>query len=234
MIMPKINVYLPDELAEAVKEANIPVSTICQRALEQAVRRVTAIEETLRTDDASGFEHVKFTGRMRVLMAMAVDAARDEGRPVGTEHLLSALIDEGDGLGLRVLRSMEIEPQDLANALSGRRSDATGTGFTPQAQDAMRLTAAESTALGNPYIGTEHLLLGLIAEPDGTAGQVLRGAGAELRLARRAVKAALVGWFAHREAVPPTDMMAALAETVRVQLAPILERLDRLEQRATA
>ena len=44
--MPKINVYLPDELAQAVKEAGVPVSAVCQRALEQAVRRVTAIRET--------------------------------------------------------------------------------------------------------------------------------------------------------------------------------------------
>lgn len=48
--MPKINVYLPDDLAEAVKEAGVPVTAVCQRALEQAVRRVTAIRETALGD----------------------------------------------------------------------------------------------------------------------------------------------------------------------------------------
>src|SRR3954470_18540446 len=103
--MPKINVYFSDEVAEAVKEANLPVSTICQRALEQAVRRVTAVHQSLTNDEmGGGFEHLtKFTGRMRVLLAMAVELARNEGQPVGTYHLLAAILDEGDGLGVRVL-----------------------------------------------------------------------------------------------------------------------------------
>ena len=235
--MPKINVYLSDELAEAVKEANLPVSTICQRALEQAVRRVAAVHQSLSTEDlGANFEHVtKFTGRMRVLLTMAVEAARDEGQPVGTEHLLGAILEEGDGLGLRVLRGIEIDADALAAALAARKPAVSpGTGFTAHAQEALRLTAAESTALGHAYIGTEHLLLGLIAEPNGVAGQVLRGAGADLRLTRKAIQAALVGWFAHNEAgsASPTDMMAALQDAVRQQREPIMARLDRLEARA--
>jgi ATP-dependent Clp protease ATP-binding subunit ClpA len=245
--MPKINVYLSDELADAVKHANLPVSAICQRALEQAVRRVTAINETMRgSTDGSGddvasqiHQFSKFTGRMRVVLAMAVEAARADNRPVGTEHLLSALVDEGDGLGLRVLRALEIEPQELAAALAARRTSALPpdqgeTGFVPDAKEALRLTVVEATGLGQSYIGTEHLLLGLIAEPDGSAGQLLRGAGAELRLARRAVTAAIAGWVARHEVNTPLagpDVVAALTDAIRAQLSPIVDRLDRMEQR---
>lgn len=231
--MPKINVYLSDELAEAVKEANIPVSSVCQRALEQAVRRVTAVHETMQSPEFAGdFEQAtKFTGRLRVLLGLAVEAARGEGRAVGTEHLLSALVDEGDGVGMLVLRAIEIEPSEITSALGGRRLGDPGEGFTDNAKEALRLTAAESSVMGHSFIGTEHLLLGLIAEPNGLAGQVLRSAGADIRLARRAVRAALAGWYANTQGAQPVDLSAELANAIRAQLAPLVERLDRLEAR---
>lgn len=230
--MPKINVYLSDELAEAVKEAYIPVSTVCQRALEQAVRRVTAVQETMQSAEfAADFEHAtKFTGRMRVLLGIAVEAARAEGRAVDTEHLLGALIEEGDGVGMLVLNAIDVAPDEVTSALAVRRTEGpSGSGFAADAQEALRLTAAESVAMGNSFIGTEHLLLGLIAEPNGVAGQVLRSSGADLRLARRAVRAVLAGYFAHRDATPPRDLSAEFADALREQLAPIVARLDALE-----
>jgi post-segregation antitoxin (ccd killing protein) len=231
--MPKINVYLSDELAEAVREANIPVSTVCQRALEQAVRRVTAVQETMQSAEyAADFEHAtKFTGRMRVLLGMAVEAARAENRAVGTEHLLDALLEEGDGVGMLVLRAIEIDPDEVTTALAARRNGGSGSGFSDDAKEALRLTAAESVAMGNSFIGTEHLLLGLIAEPNGHGGQVLRSAGADVRLARRAVRAALAGYYAHRDATPPRDLSAEFGDAIREQLAPLVARLDRLEAR---
>jgi ATP-dependent Clp protease ATP-binding subunit ClpA len=246
--VPKINVYLPDDLAEVVKQANLPVSSICQKALEQAVRRVAALHETMRGSVESGSDHLashiqefsRFTGRTQVVLSMAVEAARAQGCLVGTDHLLIALVGEGDGLGLRVLRSMEIEPHDLAAALAARPpstavTDRDEIGFAPDAQEALRLTVSEAVALGQNYIGSEHLLLGLIAEPDGPAGRLLRGAGAELRLARRAVSAAVAGWVARNEQAPSPssggpDVMAAVTETIREQLSPLVDRLDRLEQ----
>lgn len=249
--MPKINVYVSDELADAVKEANLPVSAICQRALEQAVRRVAAIHETMRRPGADlGAQFGRLTARTRTMIGMAIDEARVDGRPVGTDHLLAALIDEGAGLGLRVLRTMEIEPQELGAALASRHAPRRSSGgsaagqsedgldddaaeFAPDAKEALRLAVTEAMGLGHNYVGSEHLLLGLIAEPDGPAGQLLRAAGAELRLARRAVTAALAGWAARAEWTVPAgnvDMIAALNAAVRDQLAPITARLDRLER----
>uniref|UniRef100_UPI00066E18E6 Clp protease N-terminal domain-containing protein n=1 Tax=Nonomuraea sp. SBT364 TaxID=1580530 RepID=UPI00066E18E6 len=114
--MPKINVYLPDELAEAVKEAGVPVSAICQRALEQAVRRVTAIRASVPADldpdrPTGALSHL--TARTRAVLKLAADRAAAGGAPaVGTEHLLTAMLDEGTNLALHVLRAMDIDPAD--------------------------------------------------------------------------------------------------------------------------
>jgi ATP-dependent Clp protease ATP-binding subunit ClpC len=245
--MPKINVYLSDELADAVKQANLPVSAICQRALEHAVRRVTALHETVQgageagLDDPTG-KFGRFTGRARAVVSMAVDDARADRRPVTSADLLAALLDEGGNLGLRVLRALEVEPQELSAALAGRHpagaaaEDAEAVEFAADTREALRLAVNESSGFGHNYIGCEHLLLGLVAEPDGPAGQLLRAAGVELRLARRAVSAALAGYAAHAEsprhvAAAGGDMVAALTEAVRAQLAPVVARLDRLEGR---
>lgn len=214
--MPKINVYLPDELAEAVKEAALPVSAICQRALEQAVRRVTAIRETALVDlDDAGLTArlPHFTARTRTALRLAVDQARTESAAaVGTGHLLAGMLAEGANLALQVLRAVEIEPQaldadlahrDLAEASYG--PDAPTGRFSPPAANALELAVTEATALGHNYVGTEHLLLGLIAEPDGAAGQMLRSRGAELRLTRRAVAAALAGYVHLRAQIGQPD-----------------------------
>jgi len=91
--------------------------------------------------------------------------------------------------------------------------------------------------MGHNYIGCEHLLLGLIAEPDGTAGQVLRALGAEHRLTRRAVTAALAGYVHLRaqtqgESQGPTGEQARLlSAAIQRELAPILEPPQALEER---
>ncbi|PZG06600.1 Clp protease N-terminal domain-containing protein [Nonomuraea aridisoli] len=241
--MPKINVYLPDDLAEAVKSAGVPVSAVCQRALEQAVRRVTAIRETVLTEvdleqPTGALTHM--TARTRTVLKLATEQARAEGAAaVGTEHLLGGMLSEGTNLALRVLATMEIADGQLRAALDRHRPAEPGTGaperFGPHAAAALELAVTEATALGHNYVGCEHLLLGLIAEPDGTAGEVLRSLGADLRLTRRAVSAALAGYVHLRaqtpQAPPPEAVGELLTAAVRRELAPFAERLDRLEAR---
>ncbi|MEU8198002.1 Clp protease N-terminal domain-containing protein [Microbispora amethystogenes] len=302
--MPKINVYLPDDLAEAVKEASLPVSAICQRALEQAVRRVTAIRESILGDleiDNPRLSH--FTPRTRAVFRLALERARDEGASgVGTEHLLAAMLAEGTNLALHVLRAMEIEPalveRDLAARRPAVRSGAGRTGqaersgesapetgeepareaggeraagrFDALAANALELAVAEAQALGHNYIGCEHLLLGLAAEPEGIAGEVLRARGAEPRLTRRTVVAALAGYVHLRAqgqeatgsaqggtgqdggaaadqggtgqggtaqggaapggAAQIREAVQMVAAMVRREIAPLLERVERLER----
>ena len=127
-----------------------------------------------------------------------------------------------------------------AAAGTRRRRDGPG-GFGADAQEALRLPFTEAVGLGHNYVGCEHLLLGLVAEPDGPGGQLLRGMGVELRVTRRTVAGALAGWMHLRSqatggtapAAPAgtQDLAATLAAAVRDQLAPVLTRLDRLEQR---
>ncbi|WP_433614306.1 Clp protease N-terminal domain-containing protein [Dactylosporangium sp. CA-139114] len=226
--MPKINVYLPDELAEAVKAAGIPVSAICQRALEQAVRRVTAIRETVLgdLDDAALAARLPhFTARVRTVLRLAAEhAAAGRAPAVGTAHLLTGIVAEGGNLALHVLRAIDIEPSAVPAAISATpepAESADGRRFSAPAAAALELAVTEATALGHNYVGCEHLLLGLVAEPDGAAGQALRALGAELRLTRRAVTAALAG-YVHLQAQSPTLESA---------LAPLLERIERLEHR---
>ncbi|MFB4317971.1 Clp protease N-terminal domain-containing protein [Actinomadura sp. 21ATH] len=247
--MPKINVYLPDELAEAVKEAGVPVSAVCQRALEQAVRRVTAIRETASSgsdlqEAVANLRH--FTERTRTAVTLAHEQARTSGAAeIGTEHLLGGLLSEGGNLALQVLRALEIDPDRVWSEIVRRTpagakvEDDPALRFGPRAAAALELTVTEATSLGHNYVGCEHLLLGLIAEPDGTAGRILRSMGAEPRLARRAVSAALAGYVhlraqaAARPAAAPGDPQEALAAALRQELAPIVQRLERLEERLT-
>jgi ATP-dependent Clp protease ATP-binding subunit ClpA len=247
--MPKINVYLPDELAEAVKETGVPVSAICQRALEQAVRRVAAIRASVPADldpDRPTGAMAHLTARMRAVLKSAADLAATEDAPeVSTGHVLTAMLDEGGNLALHVLRAMEIDPGQARPPVS-RDPAADGAGhaegaarrFSGPAANALEFAVNEATSLGHNYVGCEHLLIGLTAEPDGIAGQVLRGLGAEPKLTRRAVVAALAGYVHLRAQTPaapaaagsPADVAQLLAAAVREQLQPVIRRLERLEE----
>ncbi|MCP2262546.1 Clp amino terminal domain-containing protein, pathogenicity island component [Streptoalloteichus tenebrarius] len=250
--MPKINVYLPDDLAEAVRNAGVPVSAVCQRALEQAVRRVTAIRESALTDldqeePTGALSHL--TPRTRTALKLAVARAREDGAPaLGTEHLLSGVLTEGTNLALHVLRAMDIDPEhvarDLAQQWPASREDGGEDGagnseprrFDGFAANALELAVSEAMSLGHNYVGCEHLLLGLASEPDGLAGQVLRGRGAEPRLVRRAVTAALAGYVHLRSESQQARSAAspgahqALAAAIRQEIEPLTRRLARLEE----
>ena len=259
--MPKINVYLPESLAEAVKEAGIPVSAICQHALELAVRRMAAVRETVAGGLDAAVAHrggplVPLTLRAYSILQDAQQRARAEGLDaIQSEHVLSAMLAEGANLALRVLSALDITPAQLQrdlDRLDGRdrtgllSADAAAAAdaasqpagapeeppFGPHSATALELAACEATGLGNNYIGTEHILLGLIAEPDGGAGQALRGLGAELRVTRRAVAAALAGYAHHGRSGDHQGDPDSLAELVSAevgkQLAPIIARLDSL------
>jgi ATP-dependent Clp protease ATP-binding subunit ClpA/post-segregation antitoxin (ccd killing protein) len=243
--MPKINVYLPDELADAVREAGIPVSAVCQHALEQAVRRLADLRAAVagRQDlDEALTRLTSFTGRARAVLALAVEQARaQEASAVTSAHLLGALVAEGTNLALHVLRAVEVDPDDLGRGLARRPQDEPPMpaapdvlAFSAPAAAALHLAVTEAISLDHNYVGGEHLLLGLAAEPDGVGGAVLREAGAELRGLRRAVGAAVAG-YAHLRAQQASGqapaLQAAVTDAVRQQLAPVIERLESVEER---
>ncbi len=222
--MPKINVYLPDALAEAVKEAELPVSSICQAALESAVQKVQAARE--------GRLHNRFTPRAQHVLELAHDVARQiPNEHVDTVHLLVGVVDEGGNLALKVLESLEIEAGDLRAELMGSMPPKTAAavddpGYAPGAMRALELTAKEAMALGHNYIGCEHILLGVLATEDTIGAQVLNRMGVDTRNARRAVITALSGFMHAREqpgTVSPPPAEPALDEVMR--------RLDAIEKR---
>lgn len=243
--MPKINVYLSDELAAAVKEAGIPVSPVCQHALEVAVRRVAAAREMVDkvdfTDDDSPMGRLtNLTEKAHRALREGVRLAREHGREqVGTEYLLAGVLGIGDNMALNVLRSMDIQPDDIRDDLTARLS-ATEPALDPEEPAPRHLDPAsaatlkralnESIGLGHNYIGCEHLLLALVTDTDGLGGEVLRSHGAEPRLVRRATQAALTG-FTYARNQGPAAQQATGADRLRATLVSFGERLDRIEAR---
>ena len=220
--MPKINVYLPDALADAVREAQLPVSSICQAALESAVQKVQAARD--------GRLYGRFTPRAKQVLAIAQQvAAQVPNEHVDTAHVLVGIVDEGGNLGLKVLQSLDIEPQDLRAELMGSMPPPTSAildhrEFAPGAMRALELTAKEAMTLGHNYIGCEHILLGVLATEDTLGAQVLKRMGVDIRTARRAVVSALSGFVHATEQEPPSP-------TTEPALDEILRRLDAIEKR---
>jgi ATP-dependent Clp protease ATP-binding subunit ClpC len=135
----------------------------------------------------------KFTERARQVIVLAQEEARMlDHDHIGTEHLLLGLIHEGEGVAARVLESLGISLEDVrrnVEEMIGRGQHAL-TGhipFTPRAKKVLELSLRESQQLGHGYIGTEHILLGLIREGEGVAAQVLVELGADLNRVRQQV-----------------------------------------------
>jgi ATP-dependent Clp protease ATP-binding subunit ClpA len=231
--MPKINVYLPDELAAAVRDAQVPVSAVCQAALERAVRHVSALrgsDEAPTKEPAYG-PFTRFTPRARTAIVGAQTQAREHHHShVGTEHLLLGVLDEGANLALKVLDALDVEPGDVRDELVASLGPASESAleqppFAPLAKKALELATTEASGLGHNYVGCEHLLLGLVRIEDGLASQVLRRMGLELRTTRRAVVAALSGHVHSRE------QNTAQHPPAQSTLEEILRRLDTIERR---
>jgi ATP-dependent Clp protease ATP-binding subunit ClpC len=148
--------------------------------------------KALRAHNGPVFE--RFTDRARRVVVLAQEEARLLGHDyIGTEHLLLGLLRESDGVAGRTLDALGISlPAVRARVeeIIGRSSEPLPGGqmpFTPRAKKVLELSLREAINLGHNYIGTEHLLLGLIREGEGVAPQVLVGMGAELTAVRRMV-----------------------------------------------
>ncbi|MGE5484214.1 MAG: ATP-dependent Clp protease ATP-binding subunit [Ignavibacteriales bacterium] len=132
----------------------------------------------------------RFTERAQKVLFLAQEEARRLGHDyVGTEHLLLGLIREGSGIAAKTLQSMGVDLATVQGEVEKviGRSDAPATGeigITPRAKKVLELTAEEARLLGHNYIGTEHLLLGLVREGEGVAAQVLSRLGVDLEKVR--------------------------------------------------
>lgn len=135
----------------------------------------------------------KFTERARRVIAYAQDEARRLNHNViGTEHLLLGLVREGNGVAAKALKNLGVDLNKVRSQVEmmigvGPFIIQGPIGYTPRAKRVMELAMEESRKLGHNYIGTEHILLGLIREGEGVAAQVLKNLGINLTNAQREV-----------------------------------------------
>src|SRR5437867_963654 len=142
----------------------------------------------------------RFTDRARRVVVLAQEEARMLNHNyIGTEHILLGLIHEGEGVAAKALESLNISlaavRQQVEEIIGQGQAAPTGhIPFTPRAKKVLELSLREALQLGHNYIGTEHILLGLIREGEGVAAQVLQKLGADLNRVRQQVIQLLSGY----------------------------------------
>ncbi|MGB7963706.1 MAG: ATP-dependent Clp protease ATP-binding subunit [Propionicimonas sp.] len=142
----------------------------------------------------------RFTDRARRVIVLAQDEARMLNHNyIGTEHLLLGLIHEGEGVAAKALESMGISLEAVREQVEeiigqGQQAPTGHIPFTPRAKKVLEYSMREALQINHPYIGTEHILLGLIREGEGVAAQVLIKLGADLNRVRNTVLQLLSGY----------------------------------------
>jgi ATP-dependent Clp protease ATP-binding subunit ClpC len=172
----------------------------------------------------------RFTDRARRVVVLAQQEARDlDHNYIGTEHILLALLDEGQGVAANALTAMGIS-QDAARQ---RVEEVIGRGqgaspghipFTPRAKKVLELSLRQALQLGHHYIGTEHILLGVIAEGDGVGAHVLVDLGADLDRTRQQVVQILTGRMPEEGAPAAVANLRERLDSVAARLA-VIERM---------
>ncbi len=141
-----------------------------------------------RQDERDRFD--KFTQRARNVLALAQKEAQRLSHPyMGTEHLLLGLVREGEGMAGQVLQSLGVELDQVRQAVEAQigRGDQVvqgEIGLTPRAKRVLELAVLVARSLDHRYIGTEHLLIGILREGDGIAAQVLKRFGVSVQQVR--------------------------------------------------
>jgi len=150
----------------------------------------------------------RFTDRARRVLVLAQEEARLLNHNfIGTEHILLGLIHEGEGVAAKALESLGISleavREKVEETIGPAGSSTTGSPpFTPRAKKVLELSLREALQLGHNYIGTEHMLLGLVREGEGVAAQVLVNLGADLSRVRQQVIQLLSGYAGGKEGAP--------------------------------
>jgi ATP-dependent Clp protease ATP-binding subunit ClpC len=188
----------------------------------------------------------RFTDRARQVVALAQEEARTlSHNHIGTEHILLGLIHEGEGVAAEALEALGISLDAVRQQIEeiighGRRTPTGHIPFTPRAKKVLELSLREALQLGHNYIGTEHILLGLIREGKGVAAQVLVRLGADLNRVRQQVILLVHGTqdedeprtrHAPRRVGPAGGRARKLLSEVLGRIESIDSRLSAVEQR---
>ena len=176
----------------------------------------------------------RFTDRARRVVVLAQEEARMLNHNyIGTEHILLGLSHEGEGVAAKALESLGISLDAVRQQVEeiigqGQQAPSGHIPFTPRTKQVLELSRREAEQLGHNYIGTEHILLGLVREGDGVGVQVLIMLGADLNRVRQQVIQLLHGHPAEQ----PVSARSA-AQNLRVSPA-VQTRLEAVEQRLVA
>lgn len=241
--MPKINVYLPDALASAVKEADVPVSAVCQSALADAVERIKRTRGGIAAlrDPSTPVALLRQIGegtrkRMtpRLVAALGVAALNDDGealRAVSSLDLLRGLLNDGENLAVQLLLAQGADVDALAESIGTLEVDEPDPPVSESSATLLeRLTmpgrlacaaALEAVVeLGHNYVGCEHLLVGLAASESQAQGLLVEH-GIQAAALRQAIRAAAAGVVLERKRSADRD-----ASTV----ADLTRRLEAIER----
>ncbi|HEX5495941.1 MAG TPA: Clp protease N-terminal domain-containing protein, partial [Mycobacteriales bacterium] len=190
----------------------------------------------------------RFTDRARRVVVLAQEEARMLNHNyIGTEHILLGLIHEGEGVAAKALESLGISLEGVRQQVEeiigqGQQAPSGHIPFTPRAKKVLELSLREALQLGHNYIGTEHILLGLIREGEGVAAQVLVKLGADLNRVRQQVIQLLSGYQGKEpagtasEGTPSTSLVLDqfgrnLTQAAREQkLDPVIGREKEIER----
>ena len=162
----------------------------------------------------------RFTERAQHVLVLAQEEAKRLNHNfIGTEHILLGLVREGSGIAARSLQNLGVQLPRVRSEVEkiigkGEKTLTQGISYTPRAKKVIELAIEEGQNLGHNYVGTEHLLLGLLREGEGIAAQVLTILGIDLRKARREViqllgGAAQIGGGQSAKNVPQTPTVDA-------------------------
>jgi ATP-dependent Clp protease ATP-binding subunit ClpC len=152
----------------------------------------------------------RFTERARQVVVLAQDEARHlKHNYIGTEHLLLGLLREEEGLAARVLESLHVTLEEVRAQVdrivgTGDEVPSGQIAFTPRAKKVLELSLREARALRHDYIGTEHILLGIVRENEGVAARILLDFDADAEKIREAVFRMLGGQAVHGRRRPGT------------------------------
>jgi ATP-dependent Clp protease ATP-binding subunit ClpC len=172
----------------------------------------------------------RFTDRARRVVVLAQEEARMLNHNyIGTEHILLGLIHEGEGVAAKALESLGISLEGVRQQVEeiigqGQQAPSGHIPFTPRAKKVLELSLREALQLGHNYIGTEHILLGLIREGEGVAAQVLVKLGADLNRVRQQVIQLLSGYQTGKE---PTAAGGGAAGEAAPSTSLVLDQFGR-------
>lgn len=229
------------EKEEAIDNQDFNGAASARDREKKLVRERAMMAKLIREVGGRMFE--RFTDRARRVVVLAQEEARMLNHNyIGTEHILLGLVHEGEGVAAKSLERLGVSLVDVRTQIEeiigqGQEAPSGHIPFTARAKKVLELSLREALQLGHNYIGTEHILLGLVREGEGVAAQILVKLGAELTRVRQTIIQILSGYQgdeatlkAKAEGEKVTEFLAEAAKTKRPDVPAAEFALEMLKE----